>query len=62
VRATSLSGLLEELLAFPHYRSDDQVEPISQALTRIQQRRRFRNADVDIGMPISIPKEHPHFW
>jgi predicted phage terminase large subunit-like protein len=53
-----LPTLLEELLAFPHYRSDDQVDSISQALAWIQMKRRGRNLNnVDIGMPSSIPNE-----
>jgi predicted phage terminase large subunit-like protein len=52
--ATWLDNLVAELLAFPHYRNDDQVDSISQALTWITKRQR-QMASINIGMPISIP-------
>jgi predicted phage terminase large subunit-like protein len=51
-----LGGLIEELLAFPNFRSDDQVDSISQALTWIQKRRRALNG-CDLGLPVSLPND-----
>jgi predicted phage terminase large subunit-like protein len=50
-----LDTLLEELFGFPNFRSDDQVDSISQALSWIQKRRRSFD-DVELGL-ISIRKE-----
>ncbi len=56
--ASWLPTLLEELLAFPNYRSDDQVDSISQALAWVQKKLRFRGLNnIDIGVPSSIPNE-----
>ncbi len=57
-QAPWLPYLLEELLAFPNFRTDDQVDSISQALTWIQKRRRSYNYynNIDIGLPVSKRK------
>lgn len=53
-----LNELMQELLGFPHFRSDDQVDSISQALAWVQKKRRFRELNnIDIGTPVSIPNE-----
>jgi predicted phage terminase large subunit-like protein len=56
--AAWLDDLVAELLAFPHYRNDDQVDSISQALTWITRRQR-QMASINIGLPISIPNPYP---
>jgi phage terminase large subunit-like protein len=56
--AAWLDDLVAELLAFPHYRNDDQVDSISQALTWVTQRQR-QIASTNIGMPRSFPNPYP---
>jgi predicted phage terminase large subunit-like protein len=55
--AAWLPALLEELLAFPKYRSDDQVDSISQALSWIKTKHRNPN-DISIGNPVSNPNDN----
>jgi predicted phage terminase large subunit-like protein len=54
------SDLLAELLAFPNYRHDDQVDSISQALTWIKARTRRLQYDA-LGV-VSIPNDRPDPW
>jgi predicted phage terminase large subunit-like protein len=50
-----LQDLILELLAFPKYRHDDQVDSVSQALIWMRHRAWLQQDD-DLGMPISVPK------
>ena len=50
-----VQDLILELLAFPKYRHDDQVDSISQALIWMRHRA-WLQQDGDLGMPISVPK------
>jgi predicted phage terminase large subunit-like protein len=53
-----LDDLLAELLAFPHYRNDDHVDSISQALSWVVRHHRQRQ-QMNIGL-ISIPNPFPN--
>ena len=56
-----LQDMIHELLAFPKYRHDDQVDSISQALIWMR-RRAWSAQDGDLGMPIVVPKDPTWEW